>query len=195
MNFDRLRHISERTEVGEQREVLLGVTIPETPGSFLDFCSAIGKRSITEFNYRFADTAEAHVLVGIQMAAGKDRVALVRELSKRFAVNDLSDNEVAVLHVRHMVGGRSASLPDEELFRFEFPEKPGALLKFLNTLGDGFNITMFHYRNHGSAYGRVLVGIQIPRGQMSNFKKSLKQIGYRHWHESDNAAYRQFLVS
>lgn len=193
VNFDRLRHISERTEVGEKREMLLGVTIPEKPGSFRRFCSDIGKRSITEFNYRYAADGAAHVLVGIQTNAGEDRSRLIDKLSQRYEVTNLSDNEVAVLHVRHMVGG-VAKIENEKLFRFEFPEKPGALLKFLTVLGNDFNISMFHYRNHGSAYGRVLVGIQIPDREMPHFIKRLKSIGYRYWNETENAAYRQFLA-
>jgi len=193
VNFDRLRHISERTEVGEKREMLLGVSIPEKPGSFRRFCSDIGKRSITEFNYRYAADGEAHVLVGIQTNAGEDRSRLIEKLSQRYSVTNLSDNEVAVLHVRHMVGG-VANIENEKLFRFEFPEKPGALLKFLTVLGNDFNISMFHYRNHGSAYGRVLVGIQIPDREMPQFLKRLKSIGYRYWNETENAAYRQFLA-
>ncbi len=193
VNFDRLRHISERTEVGEKREMLLGVSIPEQAGSFLRFCSDIGKRSITEFNYRYASGGEAHVLVGIQTNAGEDRSKLIGKLNQRYRVEDLSDNEVAVLHVRHMVGG-VAAISHEKLFRFEFPEKPGALLKFLTVLGNDFNISMFHYRNHGSAYGRVLVGIQIPDSEMPTFMKRLKSIGYRYWNETENAAYRQFLT-
>lgn len=193
VNFDRLRHISERTEVGEKREMLLGVTIPEKPGSFRRFCSDIGKRSITEFNYRYAADGEAHVLVGIQTGVGEDRSRLIDKLSQRYEVTNLSDNEVAVLHVRHMVGG-VANIENEKLFRFEFPEKPGALLKFLTVLGNDFNISMFHYRNHGSAYGRVLVGIQIPDREMPQFLKRLKSIGYRYWNETENAAYRQFLA-
>lgn len=196
VNFDRLRHISERTEVGERREILLGVTIPEKPGSFLAFCEAIGKRSITEFNYRYTklDTKqrEAHVLVGIQTARGEDRMKLINRLAKKYSVEDLSLNEVAVLHVRHMVGG-AAAVNDEKIFRFEFPEKPGALLRFLMVLGNDFNISMFHYRNHGSAYGRVLVGIQIPDREMKAFNRRLKSISYRYWNETDNPAYLQFL--
>lgn len=193
MNFDRLRHVSERTEIGEKREILLAVTIPEKPGSFLRFCSTIGKRSITEFNYRYADSREAHVLVGIQTAPSEDRSGLLERLSARYEVRDLSENEVAVLHVRHMVGG-VARIADEKLFRFEFPEKPGALLKFLTGLGNDYNISMFHYRNHGAAYGRVLVGIQIPDRGMKAFTRRLNEIGYRYWHETDNAAYTRFLV-
>ncbi len=194
VNFDRLRHISERTEVGEQRELLLGVSIPEKAGSFLKFCSAIGKRSITEFNYRYAHEGPAHVLVGVQTSATEDKSKLIMKLSERYKVQDLSDNEVAVVHVRHMVGG-VANIEDEKLFRFEFPEKPGALLKFLDLLGNEFNISMFHYRNHGSAFGRVLVGIQVPAGRMKYFQGQLDKINYRYWNESGNPAYSQFLAA
>lgn len=195
VNFDRLRDISERTEVGEGREVLLGVTIPEEPGSFRRFCNAIGKRAITEFNYRYAQGNGAHVLVGIQTAPGLgDRRHLVETLGAAYRVADLSENEVAVLHVRHMVGGRAAGLENERLFRFEFPEKPGALMRFLSVLGSDFNISMFHYRNHGAAEGRVLAGIQVPDDHMKAFKADLQKIGYRCWDETDNPAYRLFLV-
>ncbi|XOV86105.1 MAG: threonine ammonia-lyase, biosynthetic [Pseudomonadota bacterium] len=194
VNFDRLRHISERTEIGERREILLGVTIPERPGSFRRFCAAIGKRAVTEFNYRYAGPEGAHVLVGLQTTPEEsDRADIVARLSKHYAVHDLSDNEVAVLHVRHMVGGRAPGMGDERLLRFEFPERPGALLRFLTMLGGDFNISMFHYRNHGSAYGRVLVGIQVPPGDSARFEQSLRGIGYRFWEESDNPAYRLFL--
>jgi len=192
VNFDRLRHISERTEVGEKREILLGVSIPEKPGSFRRFCSLIGKRSITEFNYRYADHSRAQVLVGIQTEPGEDRSRLISKVARRYKVTDLSANEAAVLHVRHMVGGVS-NIPDEKLYRFEFPEKPGALLKFLTVLGDGFNISMFHYRNHGAAYGRVLVGIQVLSSQRKEFERQLSSIEYRYWDETGNTAYDQFL--
>jgi threonine dehydratase len=194
MNFDRLRHVSERTEIGEKREVLLGVTIPEKPGSFKRFCSAVGRRAITEFNYRYVSHRKAKVLVGIQTSGSRDdRDKIVDRLEKNYEVIDLSENEVAVLHIRHMVGGTGGGLIDEHLFRFEFPERPGALLKFLAVLGSDLNISMFHYRNHGSAYGRVLVGIQIPRNEMAKFKKGLAEVGYRYWEETDNPAYQQFL--
>ncbi|MCB1691226.1 MAG: threonine ammonia-lyase, biosynthetic [Pseudomonadales bacterium] len=194
INFDRLRHIAERTEIGERREMLLGVTIPEKVGSFRRFCSAIGKRAITEFNYRYADSGGAHVLVGIQTSSDPtDREGLLSRIGERYELVDLSDNEIAVLHVRHMVGGRAAGLSDERLFRFEFPERPGALLRFLTVLGTRFNISMFHYRNHGSAYGRVLVGIQVPDTELARFRAGLARIGYRCWEESDNPAYRLFL--
>ena len=196
VNFDRLRHISERAESGEQREILLGVAIPEEPGSFLRFANHIGSRAVTEFNYRFdasALTSPARVLVGIQTTDDGDRRELIRSLERRYQVTDLSDNELAVLHVRHMVGGRSVGIAGEQLYRFEFPERPGALLEFLTRLGDRFNITMFHYRNHGAAEGRVLAGIALQRGDRGPFKNLIQSIGYRHWNESDNPAYRMFL--
>lgn len=194
MNFDRLRHIAERTEIGEHRELLLGVTIPEKAGSFRKFCRAIGKRSVTEFNYRYSSAGEAHVLVGVQTdGSDADKDTFIDKLGQRYEVVDLSANEAAVLHVRHMVGGRTVDLGDERLFRFEFPERPGALLKFLDVLGSDFNITMFHYRNHGAAYGRVLVGIQVPAAGMKRFDADLAQVGYRFWEETDNPAYAMFL--
>ncbi len=193
VNFDRLRHISERTEIGEGRELLLGVTIPERPGSFRQFCAAIGKRNITEFNYRYASSLGAQVLVGIQTHP-QDRDLVLGRLASRYSLVDLSENEVAVLHVRHMVGGRAEGVEQERLFRFEFPERPGALLRFLTGLGKDFNISMFHYRNHGSAYGRVLVGIQVPKTEVSRFEASLADIGFRWWDETENPAYRLFLA-
>jgi threonine dehydratase len=195
MNFDRLRHISERTEIGEKREMLLGVTIPEQQGSFRKFCRAIGKRSVTEFNYRFAPGRGARVLVGIQTSSDPgDRAKLLTKLKQGYDIVDLSDNEVAVLHVRHMVGGRVESLNDERLYRVEFPERPGALANFLDAVGSVFNISTFHYRNHGSAYGRVLVGLQVPEVELTAFRSRLKEIGYRHWEETDNEAYQLFLM-
>ena len=194
MNFDRLRHISERTEIGERREMLLSVTIPEERGSFRRFCKTIGSRGITEFNYRYANKAGAHVLVGIQTRSDEaDRAGLLARLGNKYEIVDLSDNEVAVLHVRHMVGGRSAGLKNEKLFRIEFPERPGALLRFLTGLGNRHNISLFHYRNHGSAWGRVLVGVQVPDEEMKTFRQVLDKIGFRYWNESDNPAYRLFL--
>jgi threonine dehydratase len=194
VNFERLRHISERTEIGEKRELLLSVTIPEKPGSFRSFCRAVGKRSITEFNYRYAGKDRARVLVGIQTDERQsDHEKLIRRLAKKYGITDLSNNEVAVLHVRHMVGGRAPGVDNEKLFRFEFPEKPGALLTFLTVLGEKYNISMFHYRNHGSAYGRVLAGIQVPDKEMPRFSRDLRKIGYRFWDETGNPAYTLFL--
>ncbi|MDH5737707.1 MAG: threonine ammonia-lyase, biosynthetic [Gammaproteobacteria bacterium] len=201
MNFDRLRHVSERTEIGEKREILLSVAIPEKPGSFKQFCRAVGKRNITEFNYRYGEPEVARVLVGIQTNEQlQDRRALISKLGKNYDVTDLTGNELAVLHIRHMVGGHlgqantleGVAVP-ERVFRFEFPEKPGALLRFLSVLGDEFNISLFHYRNHGAAYGRVLTGIQVPDEAMKKFKRYLDQIGYRYWEETDNPAYEAYL--
>ena len=194
VNFDRLRHVAERAELGERREMLLAVTIPERPGSFKEFCRAIGRRGVTEFNYRYADAAQAHIFVGVQLHEGEaERIALVAKLEERgYPVTDLTDNEMAKLHIRHMVGGR-ARVADERLLRFEFPERPGALLKFLTHMAAGWNISLFHYRNHGADYGRVLVGIQIPDGDRAKFETFLGELGYRFEDESDNPAYRLFL--
>ena len=194
VNFDRLRHISERTEIGERREILLCVTIPEQPGSFRKFCHAIGKRAITEFNYRYADKNSAQVLVGVQTNADyADKKVLLEKLGRKYSFIDLSENEVAVLHIRHMVGGRSMGLNNERLFRFEFPERPGALLRFLTGIGSRHNISMFHYRNHGSAWARVLVGVQAADDEMMSLRRELRDIGYRFWEETDNPAYRLLL--
>jgi len=195
-NFDRLRYISERTEIGEQREAILSVTIPERTGSFKTFCSAIGKRNITEFNYRFADEKAAQIFVGVQVAAGgSDRAGLLTELrEKGYPVLDLTDNEMAKLHIRHMVGGHAPSvIEDEAIYRFEFPERPGALLNFLTQLGARWNISMFHYRNHGAAFGRVLVGMQVPRAERKAVKQFLQGLNYPWQEETDNPAYKLFL--
>jgi threonine dehydratase len=194
VNFDRLRHVAERAELGERREALFAVGIPERPGSFLGFCKALGKRQITEFNYRYADHQDAHVFAGVQLTGGADeRTELVQRLeTKGFSVLDMSDNEAAKLHVRYMVGGHAAGVEDERLIRFEFPERPGALLNFLTGLGKRWNISLFHYRNHGAAYGRVLMGIQVPDAQRAELTDLLTQLGYRFWDESDNPAYRLF---
>ena len=195
VNFDRLRHISERAEIGEQREALLAVTIPEQPGSFRHFCEMLGKRSVTEFNYRYSDSRSANVFVGVQLSEGAaERERIVDDLrNSSFTVEDLTDNEMAKLHVRHMVGGSSQAKRDEMLYRFEFPERPGALAAFLNSMEQGWNITLFHYRNHGSAYARVLVGMQVPAEDDIEFKRFLDKLGYRYWCEDDNVAYRMFL--
>jgi threonine dehydratase len=195
-NFDRLRYISERTEIGEKREAVLSVTIPERPGSFKAFCGALGKRNITEFNYRFADDREAHIFVGLQIAAGsEDREEVVARLEgKGYPVVDLTDNEVAKLHIRHMVGGpRPASVTNERVYRFEFPERPGALLNFLTHLGHRWNISMFHYRNHGAAFGRVLVGLQVDGSQRKEVAAVLESVHYPWWEETDNPAYQLYL--
>jgi len=195
INFDRLRHVAERAEVGEQREALLAVTIPEEPGSFRRFCRTLGKRGITEFNYRYADEQQAHVFAGVQLDGGdKERHALVRQLKKEgYPVEDLTDSEIAKLHIRYMVGGRAMGLENEVLYRFQFPERPGALLQFLTSMGKRWNISLFHYRNHGADYGRVLVGIQVPRGSRTEFKAFLDGLGYRYWEESDCLGYKLFL--
>lgn len=195
VNFDRLRHIAERAEIGEQREALLAVTIPERPGSFREFCEIIGKRSITEFNYRYADRSEAHIFVGIELAdAQREKDAIIARLRDAdYPVMDLTDNEMAKLHVRYMVGGRAAGLDNEVLYRFEFPERPGALLRFLQGLGP-WNISLFHYRNHGSAYGRVLAGIQIPEDKRPSLERYFGEIGYAYFRETDNPAYDLFLA-
>ncbi len=196
VNFDRLRHIAERAAVGEQTEMLLAAEIPEQPGSFRRFCEVIGRRSITEFNYRYADDTRAHIFVGIQLRRG---LAERRELLEKlrgcgFPVEDLSDNEMAKLHVRHMVGGRASGVQNEHLFRFEFPERPGALLDFLNAIGTDWNISLFHYRNHGSDYGRILAGIDVPPGEIEELEAHLERLGYPHWEESNNPAYSMFLA-
>ncbi len=194
MNFDRLRHIAERTELGERKEAVLAVTIPEKPGSFKAFCQALGKRSVTEFNYRYNDQGEAHVFVGISLRGGlSERTELVEQLQRKgYAVTDLSDDEMAKLHTRHLVGGH-AGLADEKLFRFIFPERPGALMNFLTRLGGDWNISLFHYRNHGSAYGRVLVGLQLADKPLKALLKTLGGVGYEYQDESDNPAYHLFM--
>lgn len=194
MNFDRLRHVSERSEVGEQREALYVVTIPEQPGSFKKFCRDIGKRGITEFNYRYADDAEAQIFVGIKISEGQgEREKIFEELqSQGYSILDITENEVAKLHLRYMVGGH-AKAENERLFRFQFPERPGALLRFLNSMSRDWNISLFHYRNHGAAYGRILVGMQVPEEDNKKFRDFLKELGYRHWDESENPVYRMFL--
>jgi threonine dehydratase len=194
VNFDRLRHISERAEVGEQREAILAVTIPEQRGSFRRFCATLGKRSVSEFNYRYADPAQAQVYVGLQIGAPEDRSTVITLLDTAgYAVVDMTENEAAKLHVRHMVGGRPAGDKPELLFRFEFPERPGALLKFLSGLCADWNITLFHYRNHGAAWGRVLVGFEGSKPDRSRLLADLRRIGYRFWEETANPAYRLFL--
>jgi threonine dehydratase len=194
MNFDRLRHVSERAQLGEHREAIFAVTIPERPGSFRKFCEAIGSRGITEFNYRYADSDNAHIFVGVQLQGGvEEKDQLHQKLSADgYPVLDMTDNEMAKLHIRYMVGGR-AKADNEVLYRFEFPERPGALLNFLIHMGANWNISMFHYRNHGADYGRVLVGIQVPPDEMSQFQSFLDKLGYVYEDESNNPAYGLFL--
>ena len=195
-NFDRLRYISERTEIGEQREAVISVTIPEKPGSFRTFCSALGRRNITEFNYRYADAGSAQVFVGLSIVPGGDDLSsLLSDLAEKgYDTEDMTDNEVAKLHVRYMVGGHApGSVDDERVYRVEFPERPGALLKFLSGLGQRWNISMFHYRNHGAAYGRILVGVQVPARERKGFEKVLDSVGYPYWDETGNRAYQLYL--
>ena len=195
MNFDRLRHVAERAEVGAQREALLAVRIPEQPGSFLEFCGALGRRSVTEFNYRYESAQAAQIFVGFALAAGRrERDEVVAGLRRGgYAVTDLTDDEVAKLHVRYMVGGHARGLAHEMLLRFEFPERPGALLRFLEAVGSRWNITLFHYRNHGSDYGRVLAGIQVPPATRDDFLLHLDELHYPYTDETANPAYRLFL--
>jgi len=192
-NFDRLRFVAERAEVGEQREAVLAVTIPETPGSFRKFCSLLGARNITEFNYRYDDPRMAHVFVGVQVGSRAESLKLVDSLRRHgLDTLDLTEDEMAKLHVRHMVGGH-ATVDNELIYRFEFPERPGALMKFLNSMSASWNISLFHYRNHGADYGRVLVGMQVPPRDKTAFRAFLKELGYANWDETKNPAYKMFL--
>ena len=194
MNFDRLRFVAERAEIGERREAILAVTIPETAGSFRKFCALLGKRNITEFNYRYADPKAAQVFVGIQVRDQNETAELVEKLKKsRLPTLDLSDNEMAKLHLRHLVGGHAPEARDEILFRFEFPERPGALMNFLNSMSHNWNISLFHYRNHGAAYGRVLVGMQVPSADHRRLKTFLDELGYPYVEETTNPVYSLFL--
>ncbi len=193
-NFDRLRFVAERAEVGEHREAVLAVTIPERRGSFRRFCGAIGARNITEFNYRMADADSAHIFVGVEARGRAETARLVRALRRAgFRTSDLSNNEVAKTHVRHMVGGHSTLARHELLYRFEFPERPGALMKFLSAMNPTWNISLFHYRNHGADYGSILVGIQVPPREMGDFRRFLARLGYPASDETRNPAYRLFL--
>ena len=194
MNFDRLRHISERAEIGEHREAVMAVSIPEKPGSFKKFCNLLGAKSITEFNYRYADPKEAHVFVGVSVRNREETEKLIADLQKSgLSTEDLSNNEMAKLHIRHLVGGHAPEIENEILYRFEFPDRPGALMNFLNAMSHNWNISLFHYRNHGADYGRVLIGIQVPPEEKSDFKAFLDQLGYHYWDESKNLAYKLFL--
>ncbi|GAA5236700.1 threonine ammonia-lyase, biosynthetic [Verticiella sediminum] len=194
MNFDRLRFVTDRAEVGEAREAVFAVTIPEERGSFRRFCSQLGDRNVTEFNYRMSDSERAHVFVGLQISAHgeSDKIAALFRKQK-FETLDLTHDELAKTHLRHLVGGHSPLAENEVLYRFEFPERPGALLRFLNCMSPAWNISLFHYRHQGSDYGRILVGIQVPPADKKTFKEFLTNLGYRHWDESQNPAYRLFL--
>jgi len=195
INFHRLRHISERAEIGEQREALLAITVPERPGVFRKLCGAIGDRNVTEFNYRYADPDEAHVFVGLELRHGaSERAELCRSLREAgYSVVDMSENELALLHARHMVGGRGRGLANERLMRFEFPERPGALRRFVDLMNPDWNLTLFHYRNHGAAQGRVLAGIQVPALDEASFARYLEDLAYPFAEETGNAAYTLFL--
>jgi threonine dehydratase len=194
MNFDRLRFVAERAELGEQREAIIAVTIPEQTGAFKTFCRLLGDRNITEFNYRYDDPKAAHIFVGLAISHHRETAKLIADLAAQgLHAIDLTDNEMAKLHLRHLVGGRAPKAEHELVYRFEFPEKPGALMKFLDSMGHDWNISLFHYRNHGADFGRVLVGLQVPPNEMAEFDDFLNQLGYPYWNESDNPAYRLFL--
>jgi threonine dehydratase len=194
LNFDRLRFVAERAELGEQREAVFAATIPERPGSFKAFCSLLGKRNITEFNYRYADPPEAHVFVGVEVRNRAETDRILANLERHgIQTLDLSDNEMAKLHVRHLVGGRAPQAEHEVLYRFEFPDRPGALMRFLDSMRQDWNISLFHYRNHGADYGRVLAGIQVPPRDKRAFQEFLRRLGYEYWDETGNPAYELFL--
>ncbi|MBS0581348.1 MAG: threonine ammonia-lyase, biosynthetic [Proteobacteria bacterium] len=195
INFDRLRHVAERADLGGEREALLAVVIPEQPGSFLHFCELLGQRNVTEFNYRYAGPGSAQIFVGLALSQGRAEKELVlRSLrDAHYTVTDMTDNEMAKLHVRYMVGGHAGGLADEVLYRFEFPERPGALHRFLAAIGTRWNISLFHYRNHGSDYGRVLAGIQVPVPERGDFLQHLNELHYAYVEETRNPAYRMFL--
>ena len=196
VNFDRLRHIAERSSLGAEREALLAVQIPEQPGSFMRFCEALGSRSVTEFNYRYDSAVNAQIFAGFSLGSGRmEKDAVIRQLRDAgYPLHDMSDSELAKLHVRFMVGGHARELTDEVIYRFEFPERPGALLKFLKAIGTRWNITLFHYRNHGSDYGRVLAGIQVPKAEREEFVQHLNALHYPYNEETANPAYRMFLA-
>jgi threonine dehydratase len=194
MNFDRLRFIAERAELGEHREAVFAVTIPETPGAFKAFCRLLGNRNITEFNYRFSDVSQAHIFVGVAVHNPAEAADIASKLEVAgLPTLNLTDNEMAKLHLRHLVGGHAPQAQNEVVYRFEFPEKPGALMNFLESMGHNWNISLFHYRNHGADFGRVLVGMQVPPEEKEAFERFLQQLGYPYWNESQNPAYRLFL--
>lgn len=194
MNFDRLRFVAERAELGERREAIFAVTIPEARGTLRQFCECIGKRNLTEFNYRIADQQEAHIFVGIQIQNRADAAHLAQKFAvSGFPTLDLTDDELTKLHLRHMVGGHSPLAHNELLYRFEFPERPGALMKFVTSMSPDWNISLFHYRNNGSDYGRIVVGMQVPPHETTEWQAFLDRLGYRYWDESQNPAYKLFL--
>ncbi|MBD2078988.1 threonine ammonia-lyase, biosynthetic [Leptolyngbya sp. FACHB-17] len=195
MNFDRLRFVAERAELGERREAIFAVTIPEERGSLRKFCDLLGRRNITEFNYRIADENIAHIFVGMQVSGRSDAAQMVSTFEANgFKTIDLTDDEFAKLHLRHMVGGRSPLAEHEVLYRFEFPERPGALIKFLTSMRPDWNISLFHYRNHGADYGRIVLGVQVPPDEMTDWQAFLDSISYRYWDENQNPAYKLFLA-
>ncbi|MGB7417096.1 MAG: threonine ammonia-lyase, biosynthetic, partial [Thermosynechococcaceae cyanobacterium] len=194
MNFDRLRFVAERAELGERREAILAVTIPEERGSFLKLCRSMGKHGITEFSYRMTDSHKAHIFIGVKIQNRADATVIIATLEAQdFSTLDLTDDELAKLHLRYMVGGRSPVAENELLYRFEFPERPGALMKFLSCMSPNWNISLFHYRNHGADYGRIAVGMQVPLHEMQDFHAFLETLGYRYWDESQNPTYKLFL--
>ncbi|MEC4986634.1 MAG: threonine ammonia-lyase, biosynthetic [Oscillatoria sp. PMC 1068.18] len=194
MNFDRLRFVAERAEFGERREAIFAVTIPEKPGSLRKFCDCMGKRNLTEFNYRITDEREAHIFVGVQIVNRADAVKMAESFETcGFKTLDLTDDELTKLHLRHMVGGHSHLADNELLYRFEFPERPGALMKFVASMSPNWNISLFHYRNNGADYGRIVVGMQVPPEEMSEWQAFLDTLGYRYWDENKNPAYKLFL--
>ncbi|MEY3265075.1 MAG: threonine ammonia-lyase, biosynthetic, partial [Pseudomonadota bacterium] len=194
MNFDRLRFVAERAEVGEAHEAIFAVTIPEERGSFRRFCQLVGARAVTEFNYRISDQKKAHVFVGLQVASRDEPSTISKQFEKQgFNTIDLTQDELAKVHIRHLVGGKSALADNELLYRFEFPERPGALMRFLDSLAPNWNISLFHYRSEGGDVGRVLVGLQVPKKEMKSFRDFLATLGYRYWDETDHPAYQLFL--
>ena len=194
INFDRLRFVAERAELGEQREAILSVTIPEKPGAFKSFCDLLGERNITEFNYRYSDTNQAQIFVGVTISNAKDTTTLLNNFNEAgLSASDLTQNEMAKLHLRYMVGGHAPDAKNELVYRFEFPEKPGALLSFLTNMGENWNISLFHYRNHGADIGRVLVGMQVPKKDQETFHKFLNDLEYPFYNETDNLGYKLFL--
>ncbi|MGF1677148.1 MAG: threonine ammonia-lyase, biosynthetic, partial [Rivularia sp. (in: cyanobacteria)] len=194
MNFDRLRFVAERAEFGERREAIFAVTIPEKPGSLHQFCKCIGKRNLTEFNYRIASEKEAQIFVGVQIQNRADGIKIAQTITNcGFPIIDLTDDELTKMHLRHMVGGRSPLADNELLYRFEFPERPGALMQFVGSMSPNWNISLFHYRNNGSDYGRIVVGMQVPPEEMQEWQAFLDTLGYQYWDENKNPAYKLFL--
>jgi threonine dehydratase len=194
MNFDRLRFVAERAELGERREAIFAVTIPEERGSLRRFCECMGRRNLTEFNYRIADQTAAHIFVGVQIANRADAAKILETFEiYGFKTIDLTDDELTKLHLRHMVGGRSPLAHNELLYRFEFPERPGALMQFVSSMSPDWNISLFHYRNNGADYGRIVVGVQVPPHEMKQWQAFLDTLGYHYWDEINNPAYKLFL--